>query len=162
MVIPKSVLQQQDLVTNELQWSHQFLPGMCTLFGFNSSETDSFMWLRSLLDRTWSWQLSCYYGRGPGNDGGSRRRGGQWFGWFASCRSGQLRLNGSNGLTRRDLESQTRWNSHSHVPAWQSSGLVSQTQTQTERFTKRWRQKDGRNVDTKGFRPFYMAIFSFS
>lgn len=42
------------------------------------------------------------------NDGGGRRRGGQWFGWFASCRSRQLRLNGNNGLTRTNLESQTR------------------------------------------------------
>lgn len=75
------------------------------------------MRLQSLLDRTWSWQLSCYCGRGPSNDGGGRRRGGQWFRWFASCRSGQLRLNCSNGLTRTDLGSQTRWNGHSHVSA---------------------------------------------
>lgn len=108
-----------------------------------TSQTDSFMWLQSLLDRTWSWQLSCYCGRRPSNDGGGRRRGGQWFGWFASCRSGQLRLNGSNGLTKRDLESQTRWNGHSHVPAWQSMRLVSQTQTQKDLLQDK-RQKDGR------------------
>lgn len=138
---------QQGLVTYEFHWSQQFCweCTQCLAFSFFWD----WMWLQILLDRTWSWQLSCYCGRGPSNDGGGRRRGGQWFGWFASCRSGQLRLNGSNGLTRRDLESQTRWNSHSHVPAWQSVGLVSQTQTQTERFTKRRRQKDGRNVEMR-------------
>lgn len=80
--------------------------------------------------------------------GDSRRRRGQWFGWYASCRSGQLRLNGSNGLTRRDLESQTRWNGHNHVPVWLSHGFVSQTQTQTEIYSK-MRPKDGRNVELR-------------